>query len=1579
MARIGRRWIGVAALAALLAGGAIGTRSGAGVAAQPSAGPAGAAAAQGGAPRERGTGSGSIVLDAQDAVRIPAPSARRRDTAPGAADAWPDAQGGPRNLVLEEFELSAWPSGSSWQVFDDNGSTGGEYYWDNRCAGFQSSRSAWAIGGGAQGGALATCADIYPSYLDSWMVIGPFDLTGATAATLSFAMWLNSECTGTDCASKIDPLWALASTDGTSFNGRWWAGNWKDDPEALGGGWWQRSLDLSSYLGEPRVWIGFNFVSDGSVGYPGGAFLDDVRLTVEVPCNPVLSIRTLTVDSPCYRPGSTVGVFFDAASSAGAREAEAWVSIWSGDVIWVDATRRFTAPGQQLVELQLPSDLFPGAYRAHVALTEPGQPDCIHDWREVSFTVDPSCNATDPVPATATATRTPTPRATLEAGLCPGEHVDETKTIHIPAAPARADVLFAFDTTGSMGPVLDSAKANAVAIMNNLAAVIPDIQFGVVDLRDYPVAPFGDAGDWPYLLRQGITNNRAAVSAAIAATAAGGGNDGPEAYTRALHEANVDAEIGWRTGARQFVVMFGDNVPHDDDLNARIAAPRVNPGGSWCSTTPAGCVLDPGRDGVPGTRDDLDLQTVLDQVAAQRRTLVYVASGLDAAWRDTVVAYWREWARMTNPGGDAIPLSDAAQLPSAIQSLVTTAGSRIGRLELRADPPSYQDWLTVDPPSYTDLTIPPEGRSVRFDVRIRVPMGTAPGQHVFAVEAVGDGAVYGGQWVTINVPTDCTPMVTATPTPTPYPCPPNRPSVTPICETSDRARNPGFELGPRGWCGFSTAGRSVVGTDRAISGFRSALFTSGATEATDEWLFQIVDIPPDAESASFWVEDVRRFVTAVAPPPVSSGNLFRASLYDPTMTTELVRLWEFDPLLPVDCAIDPSTFNLGPSQIAPLRGRAVALVFRFQKVTRGWIAGVVIDRVHFTVCSPSPPCRVEGDKTASPRVVPAGGESTVALRLTGLDAYCHATRAPADVALVVDTSGSMSESGKMVAAKAAAKAFVDTLVPGADQAALVSFSDDASVKQVLTPYAGGIRGAIDALAPVGDTNLTAALARARDELSSTRHRPASGRAIVLLSDGRATVGGDPRAAAAAAKAEGIRIFTIGLGADVDPDLLRELASSPGDAFLSAGPAELAAIYERISGRLAGGPATDIEIVDRLSPYVTLVPGSFLGPYVPAVSGDGRTLTWRIPRLGLETLVLTYRVRLTDQAGTWPANESAVATYTDSRGAPATLVFPVPTITVLAPSGTHPDAMCRDHSDDDGRVPTNAGGRPVWDSPDIWVRNADDRGGVHQNPQVGRTNVVYVRVHNIGDAPLRDAVVHVYDAAGGANLRWPDDWAPEIGRATVASLAPGASTVVGVPWTPVYPGHTCFLVRIEAPEDPIAFDGYVPYENNLCQRNVQVTEPGPGGSHPPTTIDVGSRERGSGYGSVRITSRDLAAGATGRVRFESPELFERWQLAGGAATGGTTDVGGRSVTFRGRGAGSGGGDGAPSLDLTLERIPFEPEELASLTLEITDPAGGPPATFHVEQLMGGRSTGGVTIRPPESADLYVPYAGTGREP
>jgi len=385
--------------------------------------------------------------------------------------------------------------------------------------------------------------------------------------------------------------------------------------------------------------------------------------------------------------------------------------------------------------------------------------------------------------STATPTRTPTvtPTPTVQATLYPGECIEEVKEIFIPPVPGKADVLFTFDTTGSMQDVLNSAKSNTITITNNLAGIIPDIQFGVGDLRDYPTEPYGEPEDWPYMLRQGITDDRMAVQTAINALDYSGGGDAPEAYTRALYESYSDPAIGWRAGARRVVVMFGDDVPHDDNLNEGVSDPPEHPGDTWV-TGYLPSYLDPGRDGIPGTADDLDFQSVLDAMRTNSITLLSVESHTQYESSTSLadlVTYWKQWAGWTNSGGDAVPLSDVADLVTVIQDLVAATGRHISRLELLTDPSSYQSWLTVNPPAYTDLTVPPEGLTVTFNVLICVPSGTPWGTYSFSINAVGDGAIYGGQGVTIEVPAP-TPTPTDTPTPTPTPTDTPTPTSTPI-------------------------------------------------------------------------------------------------------------------------------------------------------------------------------------------------------------------------------------------------------------------------------------------------------------------------------------------------------------------------------------------------------------------------------------------------------------------------------------------------------------------------------------------------------------------------------------------------------------------------------------------------------------------------------------------------------------------------------------------------------------------------------------------------------------------------------
>jgi hypothetical protein len=178
-----------------------------------------------------------------------------------------------------------------------------------------------------------------------------------------------------------------------------------------------------------------------------------------------------------------------------------------------------------------------------------------------------------------------------------------------------ADVLFVLDLTGSMGSVLASAKAEATAIMGDLAAELGDIRFGAASHMDYPgtfsypgySSAYGYAGDYPWRLDQDLTTDTAAVQSAIDGLALGSGADGPESYVTAMYEATES--VSWGAPRVKAIVFFADNVPHDLEWNGR------NTGG------------EPGRDGIAMTADDLDWQTVVAGVAAAGIRVVGIDSG----------------------------------------------------------------------------------------------------------------------------------------------------------------------------------------------------------------------------------------------------------------------------------------------------------------------------------------------------------------------------------------------------------------------------------------------------------------------------------------------------------------------------------------------------------------------------------------------------------------------------------------------------------------------------------------------------------------------------------------------------------------------------------------------------------------------------------------------------------------------------------------------------------------------------------------------------------------------------------------
>jgi len=421
---------------------------------------------------------------------------------------------------------------------------------------------------------------------------------------------------------------------------------------------------------------------------------------------------------------------------------------------------RFGEPGRGPGALQLASDLGTAA-DGRVYVVDRGNRR-IQVFRPADVPPTPTAAG-----AGATATPGPTPEVRV-ARACPDQPARFAWDVRLPPAPPRADVLLVIDTTGSMESLISTAQARALEIAATLAAVSPDVAIGVMDVRDFPYGQAGLSSDWPWHLRGPLSAAGADLVAATGELAAGGGGDAPEAYSGAIVAALDDPRAGWRPDARRIVVLLGDSVPRDDDLNSGVPNPRLP--SPWAPGTPRWW-RDSGPDWAPGSGDDLDWQATLDRLHRERVTLLAGISGaapseLSGRTGD-LVDYWRDWTARAGPGGQAVDLTSVGRLPSMLGEMVGQAGRRIARLEGVVEVPAYAAWVTFAPGAYLDVDVPATGAGRSFDVALAPPEGTSDGTYRLALAALGDGGRYAAMEVQLDWRSRCagTPTPEATPEP----------------------------------------------------------------------------------------------------------------------------------------------------------------------------------------------------------------------------------------------------------------------------------------------------------------------------------------------------------------------------------------------------------------------------------------------------------------------------------------------------------------------------------------------------------------------------------------------------------------------------------------------------------------------------------------------------------------------------------------------------------------------------------------------------------------------------------------------
>ena len=280
---------------------------------------------------------------------------------------------------------------------------------------------------------------------------------------------------------------------------------------------------------------------------------------------------------------------------------------------------------------------------------------------------------------------------------------------------------------------------------------------------------------------------------------------------------------------------------------------------------------------------------------------------------------------------------------------------------------------------------------------------------------------------------------------------------------------------------------------------------------------------------------------------------------------------------------------------------------------------------------------------------------------------------PTDIALVLDRSGSMTGT-PLTNMKTGAKTFIDIIsqstggqssgeIGSGSHIGIVSFADTAQQNTQLITSVSTLKNAVDSLSAGGSTNHADAFSKA---IALFDPSSSNDKVIVMFTDGKTTAGAPPAPVAAAARAQGIVIYCIGLlGSDgVDVNALNDWATDPDASHVAVTPdaAELEELFAELAANISKTGATNIVINETVTADFVIT--SILTPSAgSATMLNATSLRWTIPQLGTtssESAVLEFTIRhVTQTPGTKLVNQSI--TYGDTEGNQVT--FPAPTVTV----------------------------------------------------------------------------------------------------------------------------------------------------------------------------------------------------------------------------------------------------------------------------------------------------------------------------
>jgi len=177
----------------------------------------------------------------------------------------------------------------------------------------------------------------------------------------------------------------------------------------------------------------------------------------------------------------------------------------------------------------------------------------------------------------------------------------------------------------------------------------------------------------------------------------------------------------YNPAAVKFLIVLGDNIGHDPVQNSTFSA---------CpNTTP----LDPGRDTILGTPDDIHTAAAISGLSAANDKLLMISYG-------SFLSCYSQLAGAT--GGTAVSSGGSGTLPGIIVNAIKAAAAHIGEAHLAVTGPctlvTAGGSVSFSPSSYTNVTAPVD---LAFTETITAP--TLVGTYTCEVQGFADGVARG--------------------------------------------------------------------------------------------------------------------------------------------------------------------------------------------------------------------------------------------------------------------------------------------------------------------------------------------------------------------------------------------------------------------------------------------------------------------------------------------------------------------------------------------------------------------------------------------------------------------------------------------------------------------------------------------------------------------------------------------------------------------------------------------------------------------------------------------------------------------